>query len=120
VLADLKMLAACDQSPVHEAVDSGKLTTSQLVVEDSRPGAGHMQVNHPAPMTGFFEPCVVLGQPVAAGELLGTITDVLGEAVESIHAAYGGIVLVLHTFSRVEKGTSVAVILDTAYSVAFA
>lgn len=84
-----------------------------LVVEDSRPGSGHMQVNHPSPCEGFFEPCVTLGMRVRAGDTLGTVTDVLGRTAEPILAAYGGIVIVLHTFARVEAGTSVAVILPT-------
>lgn len=84
-----------------------------LVVEDDRPGAGHMQVNHPAPCEGFFEPAVVLGQRVAAGELLGTVCDLLGQHIEVIRSRYAGIVIVLHTFPRVEAGVSVAVVLET-------
>lgn len=81
------------------------------VVEDPRPGSGHMQANHPAPGEGFFEPAVALGQPVQEGDLLGTVTDVLGHRVESIQARSAGIVLVLHTFARVEAGTGLAVVL---------
>ncbi|MCZ2341915.1 MAG: M14 family metallopeptidase [Bacteroidales bacterium] len=81
------------------------------IVEDPRPGSGHMQVNHPAPCAGFLELCVTLGQPVTMGEQLGTITDPLGQQVIPIHAAYAGIVIVLHTFSRIDAGTSIAVIL---------
>jgi predicted deacylase len=84
-----------------------------LVVEDPRPGSGHMQVNHPAPGEGFFEPLVELGQHVTAGQVLGTVTDVLGRSVETVRAAYGGLVLVLHTFARIDAGTSVAVVLPT-------
>jgi len=85
---------------------------SPLLVEDSRPGAGHMQINHPSPCEGFFEPAVELGQHVQAGSLLGTITDPLASHVASIRAAHDGIVLVLHTFARVDAGESVAVILE--------
>lgn len=83
----------------------------QLVVEDPRPGSGHMQVNHPAPCEGFFEPAIALGQHVCEGELLGTVTDLLGDRVEVIRAAYAGVVIVLHTFARIDAGVSVAVIL---------
>jgi predicted deacylase len=82
------------------------------MVEDQRAGSGHMQVNHPTPCAGFFEPAVELGQHVEAGERIGTVTDLLGWRVEVIHAAYSGLVLVLHTFARVEEGESVAVILE--------
>lgn len=84
-----------------------------LVVEDSRPGSGHMQANHPSPCEGFFEPAVTLGQPVQEGDSLGTVTDLLGRQVVPIRAKYSGIVLVLHTVARIEAGTSVAVILPT-------
>jgi hypothetical protein len=84
-----------------------------LVVEDDRPGSGHMQVNHPAPCEGFFEPVVELGQRVQAGGPVGTVTDVLGRRVEPVHAAHAGIVLVLHTFARLDAEEGVAVILGT-------
>ncbi len=72
-----------------------------------------MQVNHPSPCEGFFEPAVALGQSVRAGELLGTVTDLLGRCVEQILATQSGIVLVLHTFPRMKSGESAAVILET-------
>ncbi|HET6572298.1 MAG TPA: succinylglutamate desuccinylase/aspartoacylase family protein [Fimbriiglobus sp.] len=82
-----------------------------LVVEDERPGAGHMQANHPAPCEGLFEPAVSLGQPVREGDPLGTVTDPLGTRIETVRAKYGGVVLVLHTFARVDAGEGVAVVL---------
>jgi predicted deacylase len=84
-----------------------------LIVEDSRSGAGHMQVNHPAPCEGFFEPAVALGQKVEQGDVLGSICDPLGQQVETIPSRYTGIVIVLHTFPRVDAGVSVAVVLET-------
>jgi len=82
------------------------------VVEDNRPGAGHMQVNHPAPCEGFFDPAVGLGQRVAAGDVLGTVSDLIGKQVETIRSRYTGMVIVLHTFPRVEAGVSVAVVME--------
>jgi predicted deacylase len=102
VLADLGMIAPPSLTPRPEP----------LIVEDSRPGAGHMQVNHPSPCEGFFEPTVELGQCVREGDRLGTVSDVLGQHVESIRAAHSGIVLVLHTFARVDADESVTVILE--------
>lgn len=87
--------------------------TPPLVVEDSRPGSGHMQLNHPSPCGGFFEPAVKLGQRVKKGDILGTVVDLLGKKTETISALYGGLIIVLHTFPRVEPGVSVAVILET-------
>lgn len=84
-----------------------------LIVEDDRPGSGHMQINHPAPCGGFFEAAVTLGQRVAANDVLGRVVDPLGKHVEVIRARYAGMVIVLHTFARVDEGVSVAVILET-------
>jgi predicted deacylase len=104
VLAEVGVVAGAPPAP----------RVPQRVVEDPRPGSGHMQVNHPSPCEGFFEPAVALGQRVREGEALGTVTDVLGHAAETIRAAYAGLVIVLHTFARVDAGASVAVILPTA------
>jgi predicted deacylase len=104
VMAEFEML---DETPVHPV-------SVPQVVEDSRPGSGHMQVNHPAPCEGFFEPAVALGQKVEGGDVLGSICDPLGRQMEVIRSRYSGIVIVLHTFPRVETGVSVAVVLETA------
>jgi predicted deacylase len=103
VLADFGLVADAPPLPPGDP----------LVVEDDRPGSGHMQVNHPSPCEGFFDPAVSLGQRVNAGDLLGTVTDPLGGRVEPVRASYSGVVLVLHTFARVETAASVAVILPT-------
>lgn len=83
------------------------------IVEDDRPGSGHMQVNHPSPCDGFFQPLVELGQPVKQGDVIGTVSDPLGQHVATIRARYTGTVIALHTFPRVAAETSVAVILDS-------
>ncbi len=84
-----------------------------LVVEDHRPGAGHMQINHPSPCDGYFEPAVTLGQRVDVGDLIGTVCDVLGLRVERIESRYTGLVIVLQTFPTVSAGASVAVVMET-------
>ena len=91
---------------------SPDISCPPLVVEDHRPGAGHMQINHPSPCEGFFEPAVVLGQRVRIGDLIGTVCDVLGERVERIESRYTGVVIVLHTFPTVAKDDSVAVVME--------
>ena len=85
-----------------------------LVIEDDRPGSGHMQLNHPTPCEGFFEAAVELGQRVEKGDVLGTVVDFLGERKEVVRALYAGRVIVLHTFPRIDAGVSVAVVMDTA------
>jgi len=82
------------------------------VIEDHRPGSGHMQVCNPSPMTGFFEPAVALGESVQVNQLIGTVVDVLGTSSCEIRSQQAGIVLVLRTFSRVLEGESVGVVAE--------
>jgi predicted deacylase len=82
------------------------------VIEDPREKSGHLQINHLAPFTGFFEPNVELGQKVTCGDLLGSVTDALGKRVHEIRSEKSGIVLCLTTFSRVLEGTGLAVVLE--------
>lgn len=105
VLAALGLLA---QDAAERVTDRPE----PLVVEDDRPGSGHMQINHPAPQEGFFEPAVQLGQRVVAGEPFGTVSDPLGRQIATVRSARSGIVLVLHTFSRVDAGESLGVVLE--------
>jgi predicted deacylase len=83
------------------------------VYEDGRPNAGYMQINHPAPIEGFFDPAVTLGQPVQAGQLLGTVSDPLGRDVRPVEVAQTGIVLTLRRFPRVDAGECLGVVLET-------
>lgn len=80
------------------------------VIEDNRPGVGHMQACHPAPMAGYFEPAVTLGQRVKAGDVMGTVTDCLGDVMQVLAAQQDGLVLVLHTFASVRAGDGLVVI----------
>jgi predicted deacylase len=102
VLGDLGML---QRDPPPAAVEH--------FVEDDKPGSGHLQIRHPAPMIGFFEPAVALGQRVAAGEVLGQVCDALANDVRAISAEHAGIVLGLRIFPRVLEGDALAVILET-------
>lgn len=120
--------ASCDLAGVDAYVDGCLNVMAELemigprefesrilhTVEDDRPGAGHMQVCNPSPMTGYFEPVVKLGDEILAGEPIGTVCDVLGDRVETITSQQSGIVLVLRTFPRVRKGETVGLILELA------
>ncbi|SIO41083.1 hypothetical protein/N-alpha-acetyl-L-2,4-diaminobutyrate deacetylase [Singulisphaera sp. GP187] len=103
VLADLHLIDGTLARPTDEP----------LVIEDQRAGSGHMQVQHPAPSDGLFEPAVTLGQQVRQGEFLGTLSDVLGHEVIPIKADRTGLVLVLRGFARVSAGESLGVVLET-------
>lgn len=80
-------------------------------VEDDRDGAGHLQVQHPAPAAGYFEPSVQLGDFVEHAQPLGQVVDVLGRQRHDVPAAESGRVLLLRTFPRVSAGDTLAVIL---------
>ncbi|MEO2018030.1 MAG: succinylglutamate desuccinylase/aspartoacylase family protein [Fuerstiella sp.] len=83
----------------------------QHVVEDARPGSGHLQVCNPSPVNGYFEPTVELGENVALGQSLGTVYDLEDNKPYVLPAEHEGIVLMLRTFPRVRKGESVGVVL---------
>jgi predicted deacylase len=103
VLAELQMIDEPIQRPVQEP----------LVVEDPRPNSGYMQINHPAPREGFFEPAVSLGQRVHQGEPFGVVTDVSGKERRAVAAAHTGCVIVLRSFARVLEADSLGVVLET-------
>ena len=87
-------------------------TRVQFVMEDEREGSGHMQIQNGAPMEGFFEPVVQLGQRIRTGDPIGTVCDILGDQVQTVRSAQDGIVLTLKTFCRVDKGDSVGVVAE--------
>lgn len=99
---------------VDTAEDSSSPSQVGLIIEDPREGSGHMQACNPSPIDGYFHPSVALGAAINAGEVFGSVCDVLGETKHDMVAAYTGRVHVLRTFPRVHKGESVGVILDTA------
>ena len=105
------------QGCLNVLVEMGMLDAAQRhtaatprVVEDNRENAGHLQIHHPAPFAGFFEPFVELGQTVVAGQPLGLLWD--GAQQLFVKAAHGGDVLTLRVVARVEKTEMLAVILE--------
>ena len=95
VLADLGMI---DRPP-------SPAPPAPLIVEDASAGCGaHAgRTTRSRARGSSSRPCSSASR-VRAGELLGTVTDLLGRRVEPIHAAHSGIVLVLNTFPRMESG----------------
>lgn len=81
-------------------------------IEDDRPASGHMQIQNPSPMDGYFEPAVALGGIVEAGQSLGTVTSLLGKERQLVPAGNAGMVLTLRTFPRVRAGDMVAVVAE--------
>jgi predicted deacylase len=85
----------------------------RYVVEDERPNAGFLQLGHPSPIEGQFQPLVELDQPVRRGDPLGTVTDILGNRTETVSAICDGTVLMLRALPRVAAGEGLAMILET-------
>jgi uncharacterized protein len=57
----------------------------------------HLQVHHPAPHAGGFEPSVNLGETVKAGQQLGTVTaDATGASIPVLAETAGTVVLRRH------------------------
>lgn len=94
---------------VHRTLPESRV---EEVIEDLRPGSGHMQVCHPAPMDGCFEPCVALGDRIEKGRPLGHVLDFTGEVSLPVPADASGRVIVLRTFPRVKKGDSTGVVMS--------
>lgn len=105
VMADLGM--------IHRSIPPSRV---EEVVEDTRPGSGHMQVCHPSPMDGCFEPALSLGDRVEKGQTVGHVHDLVGEVSLPVPADQSGKVIVLRTFPRVRKGDSIGVILPDSSS----
>lgn len=93
---------------IHRTLPPSRI---ENIIEDSRPGSGHMQVCHPAPMDGCFEPAVSIGDRVEKGQPLGHVLDFTGEVSLPVPADESGRVIVLRTFPRVRKGDSAGVVM---------
>jgi predicted deacylase len=94
---------------LHGASPSSRI---EHLVEDARPASGHLQICHPSPVDGYFEPSVALGDRVEQGDAIGLVFDINHNQQYVINADHGGIVIVLRTFPRVRSGGSVGVILE--------
>ena len=88
-------------------------TCVKHVVEDDREESGHLQVQHPAPMAGFFEPLVQLGDSIRENQPLGKILDPFGEPLCEVRADENGIVLFLRAVRGVSAGESLGGILPS-------
>lgn len=84
---------------------------ADYLVEDDRDRSGHLQAQHPAPVAGFFEPRVKLGDTVRRGELWGEVVDQLGEERTPVLAQEDGVVLFLRAVPAVNVGDALGGIL---------
>ncbi|MAT15830.1 MAG: succinylglutamate desuccinylase [Planctomyces sp.] len=108
VLHELGMLRG--EPPRFDPGTASEFVT--LTIEDDRENAGHMQVQHPAPMSGLWIPEVELGAFVKTGDRIGTISSPAADVQREIVSSQTGLVLCLRTFCRVDEGEFLAVILE--------
>jgi predicted deacylase len=66
-----------------------------------------------AGVTGLFSPAVAKAQTVAAGAVIGHITDFHGVKIEEIRAPFGGEILYVIATPPISKGEPVAMIAST-------
>ena len=83
----------------------------EYFVEDDRADSGRLQVQHPAPISGLFEPRVKLGSVVREGDLLGEVIAPLGEARAPVVAESEGILLFVRVSPSVRKGDGLGGVL---------
>lgn len=81
-------------------------------VEDPTDQSGHLQVQNPSPCDGCFEPCIAIGDRVKAGDIIGTVSDMLGDDVADARATDDGVVILLRTFAYVNRNDALAAIVD--------
>jgi predicted deacylase len=86
-------------------------TEAPLLIEDESAGSGHLQLDHPSPVSGIFVPAVELWQQVERGRPLGSIRHPDGTTLAVITAARAGRVLFVRTLPRVLAGDTVAYVL---------
>ena len=100
------LVAGCLNVAAHLDLAIVAKTTGRVRywVEDNRPGSGHLQVQHPAPIAGLFIPSVALGDTVRSGHRIGEIVDPISQSRAPVVASADGIVLFLHASVAVRKG----------------
>jgi predicted deacylase len=85
-----------DRPPLRDRVEH--------FVEQPEDASGHLQIQHPAPCDGYFEPCAALGDRLQQGDPLGTICDPLGAARTTVTAEATGLLLFLRVAPPVRAG----------------
>ena len=83
----------------------------RYVVEDDREQSGYLQMQHPAPRQGFFDPAVELGVTLERGQPLGWVVDPSDQGRATVYPTESGTVLMLRCLPRVGAGDALAAIL---------
>lgn len=103
----LRVMAKLEMLPGTEFID-----VAPLVVEDSRPESGLLQLHYPAPHPGFYEPTAPLGQEVSPGDELGRLFRLDGAAPTVIRADHTGQLILARALPAVAQGDCLAFVLE--------
>jgi predicted deacylase len=96
-----------------DQVNADLSVTKPLVVEETSPGSGHLQICHPAPCDGLYESHAQLGDEIVAGESIGSVVSAAtGERID-VAAEKSGKLIVRRAISSVQRRESLGVILKT-------
>lgn len=71
----------------------------------------HLQVHHPAPHDGTFEPKIALAETVAAGQEIGLVRPAPGAPATPIHASRSGTVVLRRHDRAVQRGDALFVVV---------
>jgi predicted deacylase len=83
-----------------------------FMAEDPRPGAGHLQVCHPAPADGMFWPVVELGDEISAGTPIGRFIADSENRPVPIVAEQSGRIVALRSVARVVARDGLGVVVS--------
>ncbi len=87
-------------------------SVTKYVVEDNRDLAGFFQIQNPSPIAGQFTPAVKIGDVVKRGDLIGHVSDIIGDNNIEIRAQTAGLINMLHSFPKVLKDDALACIVE--------
>ncbi|EAQ78363.1 succinylglutamate desuccinylase/aspartoacylase family protein [Blastopirellula marina] len=102
VMGALKMIA---DLPAAADVD-------RYVIEDDRDASGHLQINYPAPIAGYYEASAALDAMIVPGDELGRIYDPQTLDPTPICATQRGRLITRRVLPAVDVGDCLAVILE--------
>lgn len=108
-----KLITGCFNVMRSLGMTEGTLPENEVVytVEDHTENSGHLQIMHPSPANGIFEPEVNLGEVVKKGQPIGKILNLRSETVVMVPAARDGVVFLLRAIPSVKKGEALGGIL---------
>lgn len=86
----------------------------QRIVEDYTPASGNLQANNVTPVGGLFQSSVTLYDKVAAGDLIGVVTDMFGDVLHECRAPSEGVVICIRHLARVEPMDALATLAPDA------